>query len=215
MRQITETYDNVPNLELLLAENTVKHHREKTIEERISEKSRAHLEHIARLHASLGEAHEAVEDNETMYSQWSMRDYLSYHDGVLIKLHGTTALGKDAGVEDLQAASKVTVSDNVKASELMLSSEPTLEAQLSMAWMAPGTHYHLKNITSAATHKQWLPVAQGVSRQRLGGVAFCVFADSVCIAHLQLYLVMVLLVALHIVGGRYVPHDYRASRGTG
>lgn len=177
MREIMETYDNVPNLELLLAENTVKHHREKTLEERISEKSRAHLEHIARVHAGLGEAHNEVSDSDTMYSQWSMKDYLQYHDGVLIKLHGNTAPGKDAGIDDLQAATKVTVSDNTKAMEQMQSSEPTLEAQLSMAWMAPGTHYHLNNITSALTHKQWLPAAQGVSR-RAGGVDFSACADN-------------------------------------
>lgn len=156
----------------MLGENQIKHYRAKTTDERINEQASVNLDYVAQVHARLGVEHEAQDAALTKgeipeYKQWQMDHFMTRYDEVIMKTAGETeesaAKAKTTGTGDLKKAAKATVTDAAKAKKDMASGEPTLTAQLSVAWMNRGVHFHLNGLLTSMAHKEWAPIFQGVS----------------------------------------------------
>lgn len=160
-------YSDGPGMFKYLAENKVKHHRVKGIEERMSEETHEETKAVIAAHELLHNLHSAAAEagrpmTEGNYPQWTMEDYLVHYDRVANAMlsvkaeNATDALSK--AVEDGK-----TVTEREKARVEMQTAAPTFPAQLNVGYFDRGRHYHENGWTAAKKRQSWAPIFQGVS----------------------------------------------------
>lgn len=151
-----------------LAENKVKHHRVKGIEERMSEETHAETKAVIAAHEILHNIHGAAAEagrpvTRDNYPQWSMDSYLEHYDRVA---NAMLSVKSETATDSLSKAVKdgQTVTEREKARVEMQTAAPTFPAQLNVGYFDRGRHYHETELTSAKKRQSWAPIFQGVSR---------------------------------------------------